>query len=80
MLRVPAGEDPSVPPPTGWKFYNGFTKTYDEDPNLNCGTLDTSPPCCISVNLSGLAKDFQGECEGEYKDTGMSSCGWKVDK
>ena len=78
MLSVQSGDNPAIPPISGWKFYNGITEKDEEDQNLTCDIPLASPPCCISVSLSGQAKDFQGECEGEYKDTGMSSSGWKV--
>merc|ERR1712037_857601 len=38
------------------------------------------PPCCLTVSLSGAAKEAQGECEGEYKSTGLVSAGREVFK
>ena len=70
------GGEPNQPPTTGWKFYN--LGKYDEDPSLRCTIPSTSPPCCLTVILSGAAKEAQGKCEGEYKSTGLVSMGREV--
>ena len=77
-LKASVGDDSLIPPTTGWKFYNSVTSAYEEDPQLTCRSTPTSSSCSVTVSLSGLAKEFQGECEGEYKDTGMRSVGRKV--
>lgn len=65
------------PPATGWQFFNWVSQTYMEDSMIRCGIADSSP-CLVTVSLSGEAKTFQGECEGEYKDTGLKSIGRQV--
>ena len=77
-LKASVGDDPTIPPTTGWIFYNKSTKAYEEDPLLMCISSPPSPSCSITVSLSGLAKEFQEDCEGEYKDTGLRSSGRKV--
>ena len=77
-LRTIVGEDPFIPPTSGWKIYNFDIEAYDEDPQLRCISTPTSSSCSVTVSLSGLAKEIQGECEGEYKDTGLRSAGRKV--
>ena len=57
-----------------WLFNNG-----KEDPSLTCSLPSTSPPCCLTVTLSGAAKEAHGDCEGEYKSTGLISMGRPVD-
>ena len=78
-LKAIVGQDTLIPPTTGWKFYSD-TKTYEEDAQLTCRSTSTSSSCSVTVSLSGLAKEIQGECEGEYKDTGLRSMGRKVSK
>ena len=77
-LKASVGDDPTIPPTTGWKFYNSDTDKYEEDPQLMCSISPASSACNITVSLKGLAKDIQGDCEGEYLDTGMRSAGRKV--
>ena len=93
-LKASVGGEPNQPPTTGWKFYNRDTGYYNEDqslkfenwdtddweddPTLSCTIPSTSPPCCLTVSLSGAAKEAQGKCEGEYKSTGLVSMGRKV--
>ena len=78
LLKAGAGEDPTLPPSAGWQFQNNQGK-FEEDPSVRCRALPAgSPPCSVTLKLSGLAKDFQGKCEGEYKDTGLRSMGRKV--
>ena len=77
-LKASVGDDPTIPPTTGWKFYNFDTKAFEADPHLMCNSSPPSPSCSITVSLSGLAKEIQGDCEGEYKDTGLRSMGRKV--
>merc|ERR1719507_1656518 len=77
--------DPNQPPTTGWKFDEGYD-AFDEDnfwwddSTLTCSAPSTSPPCCLTVSLSGAAKEAQGQCEGEYKSTGLVSMGREVFK
>ena len=79
-LKASVGDDPTVPPTVGWKFYNSNThpSAYEADPHLMCNSSPPSPSCSITVSLSGLARENQGDCEGEYKDTGLRSAGRKV--
>ena len=79
-LKASVGDDPTVPPTVGWKFYNSNThpSAFEADPLLMCNSSPPSPSCSITFSLSGLAKEIQGECEGEYKDTGLRSMGRKV--
>ena len=78
LLKAGAGEDPTLPPSAGWQFQNNQGK-FEEDPSVRCRALPAgSPPCSVTLKLSGLAKDFQGKCEGEYKDTGLRSWGRQV--
>ena len=77
-LKASVGKDPLIPPTTGWKFLDSDTGTYEEDPQLTCSSTPSSSPCSVRVSLSGLAKEIQGECEGEYKDAGLRSTGRKV--
>ena len=72
------GEEPNQPPTTGWKFYNWETRKYEEDPGLTCTIPATSPSCCLTVSLSGRAKELQGKCEGKYESTGLISMGREV--
>ena len=75
-LKASVGDDPTLPPSTGWKFNNlGY---FEEDPSVICTRPAGSPPCSVTLKLSGLAKDLQGKCEGEYKDTGLRSAGRQV--
>ena len=78
FLKANMQEDPLTPPTTGWKFFNYVTRKYEEDPQLQCTSPPSSPPCSVTVSLSERAKEFQGECDGEYKETGLRSMGRKV--
>ena len=77
-LKASVGDDPTIPPTTGWKFRNDDTDAFEADPLLMCNSSPPSPSCSITVSLSGLAKQIQRDCEGEYKDTGLRSMGRKV--
>ena len=72
-LKASVGGEPNRPPKTGWKFLD---KDYEEDPSLTC--TDVSDPCCLTVSLSGPAKEAQGKCEGEYQSTGLMRNGKQV--
>ena len=70
--------NPTLPPSTGWQVRKGYEE-FEEGPSVRCRALPAgSPPCSVTLKLSGLAKDFQGKCEGEYKDTGLRSLGRQV--
>ena len=72
-------DEPDQPPSAGWKFYNWDNDdTYDPDENLSCTEFLNSPPCHLTISLGGRAKEFQGECEGEYEPTKMISMGRTV--
>ena len=76
ILKASVGYGSTLPPSSGWQFCSGYTNKFEEDPSVTCSV--PSSPCSVTVSLSGLAKDFQGECEGEYRDTGMRSMGRQV--
>ena len=81
LLKATVSEDkPDQPPATGWKFYNRDTRQYEADESVTCEANVAPTPCCLTVNLSGAAKEVQGECEGEYKDTGLLSMGRKASR
>ena len=71
-------DKPDQPPATGWKFYNWDTREYEADESVTCEANVALTPCCLTVSLSGAAKEVQGECEGEYKDTGLLSMGRNI--
>ena len=75
-LKANMGADPFLPPANGWLFDKG--EDFEEDPSLICSQPSSSPPCCLTVTLSGAAKEAQGDCEGEYKSTGLISMGRPV--
>ena len=84
-LRASVGIEPNQPPSNGWKFYNWDTTGWEEDATISCSIFDNSPPCCLTVTLSGAAKEAHGffgkpigACEGEYKSTGLMSMGRPV--
>ena len=79
LLKAKVGEDPLIPLSDGWQVIDMDTDEFEEDPSVRCKALPAgSPPCSVTLKLSGLAKDFQGKCEGEYKDTGLRSFGRQV--
>ena len=75
-LKSSKEADPFLPPTTGWLFYN--EGDFEEDPSLTCSPPSNSPPCCLTVTLSGAAKEAHGDCQGEYKSTGLISMGRPV--
>ena len=77
-LKASVGADPFLPPTTGWLFDKFRTGNWEADPSLSCTLPSTSPPCCLTVTLSGAAKEAHGDCEGEYKSTGLTSMGRPV--
>ena len=77
-MKASVGDDPALLPSSGWKFKNQDTGNFEEDPSVTCSRPAGSPPCSVTLKLSGLAKDFQGKCEGEYEDTGLRSMGRQV--
>ena len=78
-LKASVGDDPLHPPTTGWLFKNWATGKFEEDKSLTCAPLDTSsPPCCVTVQLSGPAREAVGQCEGVYYSTDLMSAGRKV--
>ena len=82
------GQDPVIPPSTGWMYihrvrsYGVDGHQWDQhaiaDTSLTCTLPAVSSPCSVTLRLSGRAKDFQGKCNGEYKDTGLRSMGRQV--
>ena len=77
-MKASVGANSFLPPTSGWLFYKLETKDFEEDPSLTCFLPSTSPPCCLTVTLSGAAKEAHGGCEGEYKSTGLISMGKQV--
>ena len=84
-LKASVGGEPNQPPSTGWKFYNLFTGGWQVDATISCSIYVNSPPCCLTVTLSGAAKEAHGlfgkpigACEGEYNSTGLMSMGRPV--
>lgn len=75
VLKADA-DDQIHPPSTGWQFFNGYTNKFEEDLSMTCSPAP--PSCSVTLRLSGLARDFQGNCEGEYKDSGLRSAGRQV--
>ena len=76
-MKVSIEASPFLPPTNGWWFYKGGG-VFEEDPTLTCSPPSNSPPCCLTVTLSGAAKEAHGDCEGEYKSTGLISMGKQV--
>ena len=75
-LKARVGAAPDQPPTTGWKFFNYDTNKHEVDESLSCSSnFVSSIPCCLTISLSGAAKQVQGKCEGEYKSTGLVSAG-----
>ena len=66
------------PPSNKWKFFNFDLDEWEADESVSCTIPSTSPPCCLTISLSGAAKETQGQCEGEYKSTGLVSMGRPV--
>ena len=77
-LKANVEANPFLPPTTGWLFYKWKTNSFEEDPSLTCSLPSSSPPCCLTVTLSGAAKEAHADCEGEYKSTGFISMGRPV--
>ena len=75
-LKASATGLPNQPPSHGWKYYNWKTEEYMADETIISQV--SSPTCCLTVSLSGAAKEAQGECEGDYKSTGLVSSGREV--
>ena len=78
VLKASVGVEPSQPPSTGWKFYSGNTKEWVVSTTITCAIFVNSPPCCLTVTLSGKALEAHRKCEGQYKSTGLVSMGRPV--
>ena len=82
LLRARVGADQTPSTCTGWKVYahnDHIPASYwDADQSIICQVYVSSPPCCLTVSLSGAAKEAQGMCEGVYKSTGLVSMGRPV--
>ena len=76
-LKTREEVDPFLPPTTGWLVNKG-RGVFEADPTLTWSPPSNSPPCCLTVTLSGAAKEAQAKCEGEYKSTGLVSSGRPV--
>jgi len=78
-LKANVGADPLLPPTTGWLFRDWDTRDFEEDKSLTCVPPEaSSPPCCLTIHLTGPAKDAVGQCEGVYQSTELMSKGRKV--
>ena len=80
QMKASVGAVADRPPATGWKCFDPETEEYLEDPSLTCNIFVSSPPCCLTISLSGRAKQVQSKCEGEYKSTGLFKAGRPVKK
>ena len=81
LLRARVGADQTPSTCTGWKVYTNDDSEYsywDDDQSIICQVYVSSPPCCLTVSLSGAAKEAHGDCEGEYKSTELMSMGRPV--
>ena len=79
-MKASVGAVADRPPATGWKCFDPETEEYLEDPSLTCNIFISSSPCCLTISLSGRAKQVQSKCEGEYKSTGLFKAGRPVKK
>ena len=79
-MKASVGAVADRPPATGWKCFDPETEEYLEDPSLTCNIFVSSSPCCLTISLSGRAKQVQSKCEGEYKSTGLFKAGRLVKK
>ena len=78
-LKANAGDDPLHPPTTGWLFKKWAKDDFEEDKSLTCAPPQAdSSPCCVTVHLSGPAREAVGQCEGVYRTTELMSAGRKV--
>ena len=77
-LKAAVGANPILPPTTGWLFDNWDSEEFEEDASLVCLLSPDSPPCCLTVTLSGAAKEAHGQRAGEYRSIGLTSMGRKV--
>ena len=77
-LKVSVAGEPDQPPSTGWKVFDWHTRQYESEKTVTCRVYINSSPCCLTISLSGAAKEAQGKCEGEYVSTGLVSMGRPV--
>ena len=77
-LKASVRVESNQPPSTGWKFYNMVTKEWKVNAIISCSIYVNSPPCCLTVSLSGKALEAQGRVQGVYKSTGLISMGRPV--
>ena len=68
---------PNQPPSSGW-MVNTENSTYVVDSTMTCILPTPTPPCCLTLSLSGQAKELHGQLEGTYTDTGLVSMGRPV--
>ena len=83
LLRARVGADQTPSTCTGWKVHSNHASKYsylDADQRIICQVYVSSPPCCLTVSLSGAAKEAHRKCEGEYRSTGLISMGRQVNK
>ena len=78
FLKASVGDDPTIPPTTGWRFLNIDTLKDEEDQHLTCKISSASSSCRITVSLKGLAKEILRGCEGEYEETDLECAGKTV--
>ena len=78
LLKASVVAVPNQPPSTGWKFYNYATEEYEADELVSCCNFVNTHPCCLTISLSGAAKEAHKACEGTYKSIGLVSTGRPV--
>ena len=71
---------PNQPPSSGWmvKDWDTSANRHVPDSTMTCSIRTPTPPCCLTLTLSGEAKELHGRLEGTYKDTGLVSMGRPV--
>ena len=71
---------PNQPPSSGWmvKDWDTSANRHVPDSTMTCCIPTPTPPCCLTLTLSGEAKELHGRLEGTYIDTGLVSMGRPV--
>ena len=71
---------PNQPPFSGWmvKDWDTSANRYVPDSTMTCCIPTATPPCCLTLTLSGEARELHGRLEGTYTDTGLVSMGRPV--
>ena len=79
-FKAPMTAGPNQPPFSGWmvKDWDTSANRYVPDSTMTCCIPTPTPPCCLTLTLSGEAKELHGRLEGTYTDTGLVSMGRPV--